>query len=227
MKNKPEWLLKAEEEQAKFKESKFGKMSDTNIARSISGVISRNKYKEENPEEFKQGIQNAVDASIEWRKANPEKSTQISSDGGKSAMSGEHANKIHSMGGKVSGPNSAPKMHAKNLESGHYDTLHSGETLEKAHNTRKTNGGYKKFSDGGNKAKTAKHLRIYHERVSKILPILPNDWFTRKEAENIYEASEVRKEIQAPGGVIKRILTELEFVESNEKTRNARRYKKI
>lgn len=36
--NKPEWLIKAEEEQAKFNESKIGKMTDTQIKKSNDAI---------------------------------------------------------------------------------------------------------------------------------------------------------------------------------------------
>ena len=224
---KPQWLKDAEKELKKFNESKAGQMSDTNIKRSVTATSSRNKYKEENPEEFKQGIENAVSAAKEWHKENPEESFKISSKGGKTTMSGEYADKIQSLGGKASGLINQPKMHAKNLETGHYDRLHSGAIFEKAHNTRKANGHYFKRSEAGNKVLKAKHLKIYHERVAKILPILPDDWFTRKQAEDIYISSKVKEEIKAPLGIIKRILKELEFVEDNGKTLRARRYKKL
>lgn len=155
-----------------------------------------------------------------------EASKRAKSYGGKNTMSGEYGDRIRSLGGKKSGPNSVKKMLKANEENKHYEKLHSQEVRDKIHKSNKENGGYKKFTDGGNAAKSEKHLNIYHFRVSKILPILPDGWFTRNEAEQAYLNSKVKEEINAPLGIIKRIITELEFVEDNGLTQKKRKYKK-
>ena len=197
--------------------------SHERILGHIKTSEGRKKYLEDNPD-----ARAALGENIKkWNKENPEQKKKYASMGGKSAMNGPNAHKIHSMGGKVSGPNQIQRLLKHNIDTGHYDLLHSKEIRDKIHQTKLANGAYKKWSDMGNEVLKAKHLKIYHERVAEILPILPDVWFSRKEAENIYAASDVRKKINAPVGIIKRIITELEFVESNGKTLKARRYKKI
>ena len=106
MKNKPEWLIKAEEEQAKFKESKFGKMNQKEFEyyerQSSAGAIGGIVNMEKNAEQLK------TDAA-KWRSENPEKVSELASLRGLITRA-KHPNLASENGKKVG------KMH---VESGH------------------------------------------------------------------------------------------------------------
>ena len=116
MSNKPEWLIKAEEEQAKFANTKFGKMTDGEIAAYNAIANHREQY----PELYKQWREKGLDAG--WR--NPEVQGRLGVKGGTKTAAArkeegyfqsEEWKQSQSKGGKTSGDNNAKSGHLDNI----------------------------------------------------------------------------------------------------------------
>ena len=106
MSNKPEWLLKAEEEIANFAKTKIGKMDQKEFEyyerQSYAGVIGGIVNMEKNAEQLKA-------AAAKWRTENPEKVSELASLAGIAShlKNPDHVKIAGSKGG------------LKNVESGH------------------------------------------------------------------------------------------------------------
>ena len=119
--NKPEWLLKAEQEQAKFRETKFGKMTQKEFEEfernSKGGQTSGNKN-------IESGHWDKVrKAEAEWTKNNPEKRKEISKKARANSPMGQ-INKergwMHQIANFESRSKGGITTGKQNLESGHW-----------------------------------------------------------------------------------------------------------
>tara|TARA_R110000744_G_scaffold237676_1_gene355119 strand:- start:387 stop:1040 length:654 start_codon:yes stop_codon:yes gene_type:complete len=134
--NKPEWLRKAEEEQAKFSETKFGKMTDGEIAQ----CNALENHKEQYPELHEQYREKALDAG--WR--NPEVQSPLGVKGGTKTASyrlesgyfqSEKWKQSQSKGGKTSGDNNVKSGHFDNIRKDAIKASHAHVTCPKCGNT--------------------------------------------------------------------------------------------